>query len=361
MPEATAVIEIRDIAFGGKGVGQLPDGKACFVPEVIVGERVEVRIRRETTRFAEGEVVRLVEISPQRVKAPCPYFGVCGGCSYQHMPYPMQLEVKRRQVREVLRRLGGFDAIEVAETVAAPLPYGYRNRITVHCARGKIGFHRRDGRGLVDIEQCIISSDAVNRRLEEFRRGATYDGIRTLREHDDRRGFHQTNDSVAELLSTHVTKAAGRGPALVDAYCGTGFFARRLRDAFDKVIGIEWNPAAVKIAREHATANEEHLEGDVKSLLPAVLDRVDSAGTTAILDPPAQGVDGEVIEALSRAGIARIIYVSCNPATLARDLKRLAGRHELATVTPFDMFPQTAEIEVVAELRLRADTLPGTE
>lgn len=349
------VIEIGDVAFGGKAVGRLADGRACFVRDAIPGERAEVRVVRETKRFVEAALERIVEASPSRVKPPCPYFGTCGGCSYQHISYERQVALKTAQVRESLRRLGGIADPMVLEGVPAPEPYNYRNRITVHRHGGRIGFHRRDGRGIVDIEGCLIASEEVNRKLHQLRKEPYREGPRVLREHATRMGFHQTNDAVAELLLAEVADICGDGGALlVDAYCGDGFFARRLADSFERVIGIEWNERSVARAREMAGSNESYLEGDVAEHLFVVLDGRPAAGAvTVILDPPSQGVDARVCDALSGGVADRIVYVSCNPGTLSRDVKALASGYELVSARPFDMFPQTAEVEVVAVLRRR--------
>jgi len=348
---APEVIEITDVAFGGKAVGRLADGRACFVADAVPGERVEVRVTRATKRFVEADLERVLEASPRRVKPPCPYFGTCGGCSYQHIADDFQLELKTRQVRETLRRLGGIEEPSVPPAVASPLSYGYRNRITVHRAGGRIGFHRRDGKGLVDIERCLLGSARVNELLTELRRERFREGARPLREHHERFGFHQTNDAVAALLLAGVEAAcASGGGTLIDAYCGDGFFANRLAGRFERVIGLEWNERSVEQARTRAAANESYLEGDVADQLGDVLATSEGARTTVILDPPAQGVDARVLDLLTTHRVARILYVSCNPATLARDIKGLAPAYALVTATPFDMFPQTAEIEVLAEL-----------
>ncbi len=349
------VIEIGDVAFGGKAVGRLADGRVCFVRDAIPGERVEVRVARETKRFVEADLERIVEGSPSRVKPPCPYFGTCGGCSYQHISYEQQVALKTSQVRESLRRLGGIVDPAVLEGVPAPEPYNYRNRITVHRHGGRIGFHRRDGRGIVDIEGCLIASSEVNRKLHELRAEPYREGPRVLREHVTRMGFHQTSDAVAALLLDEVADICSDGGALlIDAYCGDGFFARRLAGRFERVVGIEWNERSIARARDLAGANESYLEGDVADHLFAVLEGKPGSGVTVILDPPSQGVDARVCDALSGGAVDRIVYVSCNPGTLSRDVKALSSGYELVNARPFDMFPQTAEVEVVAVLRRRA-------
>ena len=144
---------IDDIAFGGKGVGRVA-GKAVFVPFTIDGERVTARLVREKKSFAEAELVRVSEPSPQRTTPPCPYFGRCGGCSYQHMIYEHQLHWKTRQVRQALQRIGKFSAPPLRPIVPAPRDYEYRNRITVHVADGVIGFFRQDAHRLIDECPC---------------------------------------------------------------------------------------------------------------------------------------------------------------------------------------------------------------
>jgi len=344
-------LEITDVGFGGKAVGRLEDGRVCFVPDALPAERVQISITRETKRFVEGTLERVLESSPRRVKPPCPYYGTCGGCSYQHASYEYQVELKTKQVRDVLRRLGGIDQPNVPEGVPSPLPFGYRNRITVHRQGGRIGFHRRDGKGLVDIEACLLASDTVNMRLAELRQERFHEGARVLREHEKRMGFHQTNDGVGALLQEAVAEACGSGETLIDAYCGDGFFAHRLAKKFTRVVGLEWNERSIAQARSVAHANESYIEGDVAARLAEVLEEVDGSVTTVILDPPSQGLDVQVADLLRAYPVASIVYVSCNPATLARDLKALAPVYQLESATPFDMFPQTAEIEVLAILR----------
>lgn len=349
----TAAVTINDIAFGGKGVGRLPDGMACFVPDVAPGERVFVEITKRGKRFAEGKVTGFSERSMRRVEPPCPYFGSCGGCVYQHLPYDDQLEIKRGQVRQILARLGGLADADVRATVASPEPYGYRNRITVHVKHGKIGFFRRGGNRLVEIDKCLIASEPVNAYLAEWRRRPVDDGVKTIREDVRRTGFHQTNDAVAALLADVVAEVfSGGGPLLIDAYCGAGFFAKRLAPVFGEVVGIEWNETSVESARAQADPNERYLAGDVAGLLGDVL-REAPPDSALLLDPPAQGVSPEVIREILQSPPAHVAYISCDPATLARDLKNLSAAFEVDYVQPFDMFPQTAEIEVLAVLRRR--------
>src|SRR5438552_19107291 len=161
-------LTIQDIAFGGKGVGR-EQGKAVFISYTIEGELVSAEIVREKKQFAEAVLVEVKESSPDRVEPPCPYFGRCGGCTYQHISYEHQLAIKWRQVRDALRRIGKLKDVPMRPIIPSPDQYAYRNRITVHAQEDVIGFFRRDSHQLIDIEQCPISTDEVNRALTELR------------------------------------------------------------------------------------------------------------------------------------------------------------------------------------------------
>ena len=140
-----------------------------FVPLTIDGERVSAKITREKKQFAEAEVVDLHKQSSHRVEPPCPYFGRCGGCAYQHIDYPHQLKIKARQVHDVLQRIGKLKNVPMRPIIPSPLEYGYRNRITVHAEAGVIGYFRRDSHRLIDVEHCPIALDEVNRELADLR------------------------------------------------------------------------------------------------------------------------------------------------------------------------------------------------
>ncbi len=348
--EREVELAIEDIAFGGKGVGRA-EGKAVFVPFTIAGERVTARIVREKKSFAEAEVVRLEEASPERVAPPCPYFGRCGGCAYQHMSYPSQLHWKGEQVRSALQRIGKFREPPLRPIVPSPLEYGYRNRITVHVEEGVVGFFRRDVHRLIDIERCPISASAVNEELAALRARRSRDGHYTLRARNGPRVFSQTNDAVAEQLGEAIAVLVPPEQSLlVDAYCGAGFFAKRLQGKFARTIGLDWDIHAIAAAEADAAPNESYFAGDLAQRLESELTRADLSLTTVIVDPPATGLGGDVREILRAYPAATLLYVSCNPPTLARDLADLDGAFALQSVTPFDMFPQTAEIEALAHL-----------
>src|SRR5437773_3927470 len=293
-------LEIEDIAFGGKGVAR-DQGKAVFVPYTIEGELVSAEIVREKKQFAEAELVEVKESSPDRVTPQCPYFGRCGGCTYQHVSYEHQLAIKWRQVRDALQRIGKLKDIPMRPIIPSPRHYAYRNRITVHAQDGVIGFFRRDSHTLLDIERCPISRDEVNRALAELRAQTHLrDGHYTLRASASARVFSQTNDEVANALRDLIVDLVPPNQQLlIDAYCGSGFFAKALRDKFERVIGIDWDKFAIAAAKENATDKETYIAGDVEEELSTSdgflavqgkTRRLGSRSLTLIVDPPATGV-----------------------------------------------------------------------
>ena len=366
-------LRIEDVAFGGKGVAR-ERGKAVFVPYTIEGELVSAEIVREKRQFAEAELVEVKQSSPNRVVPECPYFGRCGGCAYQHIDYEHQLAIKWRQLRDALQRIGKLKDVPMRPIIPSARQYAYRNRITVHALDGVIGFFRRDSHRLIDIERCPISRDEVNRALAELREQKhVRDGHYTLRTGSEPRVFSQVNDDVGQALRNLIMDLVPPNQdLLIDAYCGAGFFGKALLDKFERVIGIDWDRFAIVAAKQNASEKETYIAGDVESELaatleqtrmgdlqiaPAVTDRRSLKSLTVIVDPPATGLSANVRKAIVDFAPTTLIYVSCNPPTLARDLKELQHKFAINSVTPLDMFPQTAEIEVVAHLEAKTDTV----
>ena len=355
-------LKIQDVAFGGKGVAR-EQGKAVFVPYTIEGELVSAEIVREKKQFAEAELFEVKHRSPNRVAPQCPYFGRCGGCAYQHISYEHQLAIKWRQVRDALQRIGKLKDAPMRPIIPSPRPYAYRNRITVHALEGVIGFFRRDSHRLVDIECCPIARGEVNSVLAELReQKRVRDGHYTLRAASESRVFSQVNEEVANALRNLILDLVPPNQdLLIDAYCGAGFLAKALLDRFQRVIGIDWDRFAIAAAKENASGKETYIAGDVETELTrsdgflAVEGETRRLGSrrslTLIVDPPATGLTEAVRTAIADLAPETFLYVSCNPPTLARDVKDLQEKFVVESVTPLDMFPQTAETEVVAYLR----------
>jgi 23S rRNA (uracil1939-C5)-methyltransferase len=346
-PGVELSLTIAEVAFGGGGVAR-HDGQVVFVPFAAPGERVRVRIVRKKKSFVEAELVAVESASPQRIEPRCRYFMRCGGCAYQHLSYAAQLEIKQQQVEQTLRRVGRLAEVPMRLIVPAPHEYGYRNRIRVHVGGGVAGFFAHGAHVIVDVEECAIAAPTVNTALRELRRAPLPDGDYSLRAPGGGPFFEQTNPAATQELLALVRSHVRPGQtSLVDAYCGAGLFSKYLADLFEEVVGIEENATAIEHARRKATARERYIHGDVAAMLGDLLSTRSADRTTVILDPPATGISPRVVDLLVAARPGELLYVSCNPATLARDLSRLHPSFNLVSVTPLDMFPQTAEIEVV--------------
>lgn len=345
---AEVVLEITDVAYGGDGIAR-HEGRVIFVPFTISGEKIRARIMDVRRGWARAEILQILTPSPDRVIPPCPLFMRCGGCAYQHIAYKRQLEIKTRQVSETLRRIGKILEPPVEPTHPSPLEYRYRNRITVHVHPPIIGFHGAKSHHLVDASDCLLAEEAVQAALTRLRsKKYLRPGPATLRAKAPSTGFRQVNDGAAEILAAIVAEMAGNGKTLLDAYCGSGFFSRKLVPAFDRVIGIDWDERGLAAARDGASPKEDYRAGNVEELLPQVLGEL--TPDIVLLDPPSQGLAPAVIETLLQARPARLVYVSCDPATLARDIAKLSTAYRLLRAVPVDMFPQTASIETACLL-----------
>src|SRR5437867_8186848 len=377
-PGCKLAVSISDIAFGGEGVGRVGDF-VVFVPFVLVGEEVEVEITEVKKRFARARLLNVLKASAERVEPPCPYFGACGGCQYQHIQYATQLELKHRQIAALFERIGGFSKAVIAPVIPCPQPYGYRNRIMIRSQWDKfkqglnIGFIRADSRLVVDIEECKIAEPALNAQIQRVRAAPPPKGglkvvLRIAPEGWEvpKDSFFQNNffllPKLVEAVGERLRESGVR--VLIDAYCGVGFFSLELAELVESFVGIELDQQAVKAARRNAAirqrSNGRFLMGGIEDLLPDILRGVDPGFTAILLDPPRVGCPAGTLELLRQTKPAQILYVSCHPATLARDLNILCAQSvfELMKVVPLDMFPQTQHVECVADLRLNPAGVP---
>ena len=373
-PGTQLTVTIHDIAFGGEGVGRVGEF-VVFVPFVLVGEEVEVELTEVKKRFARARLVKVLQPAPERVTPRCRYFGDCGGCQYQHIEYAAQLRLKHKQITDLFQRIGGFVTTVIDPVVPCPQPYGYRNRIMIRSQWNKvkqgleIGFIRTEYRWVVDIEECAIAEPALNEQIKHVRahppaKGGLKVVLRIAPEGWEvpRDSFFQNNffllPKLVEAVRDRLRDSGARH--LVDAYCGVGFFGIELADLVDSFVGVELDIPAIKAARLNAAArqrtNGDFITGRVEAVLPGLLAKFSPAQTSLIIDPPRTGCPPESLQLLREVRPRQIIYVSCHPATLARDLNALCADavYSLVRVIPLDMFPQTQHVECVADLRLNA-------
>ena len=395
-PRKPLDLQLTGFAPGGKAIAHAPDGRVVFVEYGIPGERVIAEVTADKASYLEATTVLVLEESPQRVQPRCPYFGRCGGCQLQHINYREQLRLKTDVVREQLRRIGRFEDPPLRDMVGMTHPWAYRNHMRFTVRReGDIGFMERGSHRFLRIERCDIALERVNRVLADVqdvtfgtrqitvrvgehtgdllvqprlkwrprRRGRTRSGQKQYRERllgqqyrISSAAFFQVNTRQAERLVELVIARvlAVRPRVVVDAFSGVGTFAALLAREVPEVVTIEESAAADGDAEANLSAlpNVTRLTGTVEETLPGLTPSPD----VVVLDPPRVGITGSVIDALFTSAARRIVYVSCDPATLARDLRLLADvGFELTEVQPIDMFPQTQHIECVAILDRAGD------
>jgi 23S rRNA (uracil1939-C5)-methyltransferase len=410
-PEVT--LDLEGLSHLGGAVGRL-DEMVYFVAYGLPGERVVARVVREHGSYSRAETSAVVRpCTDDRTPPPCPYFAKCGGCAWQHARYERQLDYKTRTVQEQLARLGGFDDPPLRPMIGATDPYHYRNHVRLSSRRdGTLGFTREQSHAVLTIEHCHLALPEINAMLAALQgRGGRKlhqvalrhsvltgqslvtphvpdtpieTGQRSLEDEVLGRRFRISANSFFQVNTRPVRRAlppsiaapwveareadwsqadllallaldrlaAEPGETILDAYCGVGTFALLAAERLagrGQVVGIEWAHQAVEDARHNAAglANVELIQGGVEKVLPELDLRPDGV----ILDPARAGCDRAVLDALLVRQPRRIVYVSCDPSTLARDLRIMVdGGYALREVQPVDMFPQTYHIECVATL-----------
>lgn len=366
-------IEITDIAFGGEGVGRVDD-LVVFTPFTARGDVAEIEITEVKKQFARARLIELKETSQLRANPQCDYYSTCGGCQYQHIQYATQLEIKKKQVSDLLERIGKFESPNVDDVLPCPVEYGYRNRIMVRSQWNKpeqkmvLGFLERGSRLVVDVEKCAIASNRLNSDLTQARKNIpNRNGVKIMLREPAKdwvvpdHSFFQNNFFMTPIMVheaiERLTESGSR--YLIDAYCGVGFFCIEMAQAVDGFAGVELDKKAIEAARENAAirgiTNGEFVAAPTEEVLDDLLKKFPAGETTVLLDPPRKGIHESCIQALRAAAPSQILYVSCHPATSARDLNAICqdGVYELARVTPMDLFPQTQHVELIADLRLK--------
>jgi 23S rRNA (uracil1939-C5)-methyltransferase len=399
-------VSLTTLTYGGDALGRLPDGRAVFVPFGLPGETVRLQITAEKRGHARAELLEVRSPAPDRIAPRCPHFpplGDCGGCHYQHLSYESQLRAKQTILRDQLERIGGIANPPVALVVPSPNPWNYRNHVQFHLTpEGRLGFGAARSNTVIAIQECHLPEPALNFLWPQLdleaipgldrvglRLGADDDMMLVLESQEpldftvedlplsavqlgprgtmvlagsdaltlEVRGrlfrvsaesFFQVNTSMAEAMVEHLLHELPPqiGVAL-DLYCGVGLFSAFLAPRAARLIGVEISPAACADFTVNLDAFDhvELYESPVEDALPALRLRPD----LILLDPPRSGVDRRTLDAILILNASQIVYISCDPATLARDARRLIqGGYHLRQITPFDLFPQTYHIESIS-------------
>lgn len=414
MPAQPELVEVELLrpTFGGSSMGRLADGRAVFVPYGLPGELVRVALVEQKRGFARARLVEVLRPAPERLQPRCRHFGVCGGCHYQHLSYAHQLQVKAEVLREQLERIGGLSDPPLEAIQPSPQEWHYRNTVQFHLdAQGRLGYEESGSNRVVAIEECYLPQpplDELWRQLEfeaglgieriGLRVGADEEVLLTLEGqplelpalevdlpisavHLSPAGsivlagedwlpmevngrlfrvsagsFFQVNTAQAGAMVRYLQEILplDKDTTLLDVYCGVGLFSAYLAERVGRCVGVEVSPSACDDYAVNLDPfdNVSLYIGAAEEVLPGLQL---SGKVAAVLDPPRAGVDRRALDALVALQPEWIAYVSCDPATLARDLKRLVAQgYRLERIKPFDLFPQTYHIESISLLR-RAD------
>ncbi|HSB17500.1 MAG TPA: class I SAM-dependent RNA methyltransferase [Bryobacteraceae bacterium] len=395
-PELT----VEKLVYGGAGLGRL-EGRAVLVPFVLPGEVVTIEVKRERSGMAEARATAMLLRSPERVEPQCPYFARCGGCSYQHAGYEFQLAQKTAIAREVLRRVGKLEPLGEIAIVSGP-PWEYRNRAQFHLDGGRIGFLETGSRRLCPVDRCPISSPRINdalaalrrmirdRRFPRFLRSVelftnerevqlnVLDTDRPLARgffqwcaeqmpgagessleytvggeiyRVGHRSFFQVNRFLIDRLAECALDGV-EGMSALDLYAGVGLFSLPLARRCRSVLAVESNASALRDLEFNAERAGLTVAAR-KATVEQFLETVEAPPDFVLADPPRAGLGKGVVNELLRLRVPVLTIVSCDPATLARDLAPLlAGGYRIDALTLIDLFPQTWHIETVTRLRL---------
>ncbi|RLD04960.1 MAG: hypothetical protein DRI56_10310 [Chloroflexota bacterium] len=392
--------------YGGECLARLPDGRAVFIPYTLPGETIKIRLTEDKPRYARAELLEILSPAPERITPKCPHFMHCGGCHYQHIPYPEQLKAKKDIIQDQLQRIGKIADAPIQNTVPSPSPWNYLNHIQFHLTpEGTLGFKAFRSEKIIPIQECHLADELISAiwptlefdyipGLEKIslRSGEGGEDALLILESSDPQpfefsvdfpisavslgpeghivlsgdeftilemggfpfvvsagSFFQTNTAVTELLVKHLIETLPLTPSttLLEIYCGVGLFSLFLAPEVEKLIGIESSPSAAEDFMYNLAEfpNVEFYEASAEEILP----RLTLSPDVILVDPPRGGVGLKALDGMLALEPETIAYISCDPTTLARDAHRLEkGGYKLKQVTPFDMFPQTFHIESVS-------------
>lgn len=379
------IIDVEPVA--GKGVAKF-DNFVIFTPFCITGEKVEIEILSVKKSHATGKLLNIIAPSPHRIKPLCQFYYSCGGCNLQHIEYEQQLKIKSLSAAKNISKISGL-SIENIDIIPSPMPFFYRNRIKYTIRNGKKGFI--NNYAFTPISKCVIADKKINELAKTIKKHElkNYQNIhlridsdktpviflkknkktKMLTETDELEfrlcdrtfkikceSFFQINSSILPLFKEAIESklAPNKNEILIDLFCGAGFFSLLFANLYKEVYGLEIDAAAVAKAKINSSNNKinnaHFFSGSVERNIDGLLKKNKGQAVSAIIDPPRAGMDKNTIESIKNSGIGKIIYISCYPPTLARDLKLLSETYDLKSVQAADMFPQTAHTEIICLL-----------
>lgn len=386
-------VEITNLDHFGRGI--VKKEKPIFIDNALVGEIVEIEITKDNKKYSEGRVIKYIKKSPLRVESNCPFYDKCGGCDLLHLSYQEQLKYKETKVKEIIKKFSGLECIK---EIVPTIQYNYRNKVTLH-VKQKLGYYQKKSYDIINIDNCLIADERINDLIKKLNnidlntitkitirvsskesmlvieggklditsfkevdtiivdnqvlkgRGYIIEEINNLKFVISPDSFFQVNRLGMINIYDQVLKYVDNDTNVLDLYCGTGTIGIYLADKVNQVLGIEINKSAINDALMNKKINNlDNIDfklGDVED----VLNNNSFKADCIVVDPPRAGLGNMVIKNIFKIQPQKLIYVSCDPVTLARDLNILKDKYNVVEITPFDMFSNTYHVESVILLQ----------
>lgn len=398
-------VKIEKLDHFGRGICYI-DGKICFVEDTLPGEEVKVKITLEKKKYMLGTVKDFYSVSPDRVDDVCPYKDKCGGCDLSHLSYKKENEYKCLKVKEILKKYADVDEVLV-EDVSFGDEYNYRNKITLHGDHNIIGYYKKNSNDIVPINKCLLVDKKINHIInvinmmssdneykdiiirvsndsEEVLISITgkVKGYEVLEDLCDSliindevvkgertimsfigekkfiisdKGFFQVNKTLTERLYNEVLNIVKevKPKKVLDLYCGCGTIGIYISDYVDEVIGVEVFKESIENAKKNKKLNNCNNIRFICDKVENVIDNIKDNTDLVIVDPPRGGLDNTSIDVLLSMNVNNLVYVSCDPVTLARDIKLLKEKYDVVSIKPFNMFSKTYHVECVCLLKAK--------
>ncbi|MDR2583365.1 MAG: TRAM domain-containing protein [Fibromonadaceae bacterium] len=349
------VLKIEKIINGGAGFARLPSGSVCFVEGALPNEFTEIKITEQKKDFSKAIATKILEPNKWRHTPLCKYYGKCGGCNAQHVKFEGQIELLKQIVLDLFARTAKINLPQNFE-IHHGAEWAYRYRAQVFATKNKNipwGFSERAANNVVPIEKCFVLSQNLNEKLKEsssLKKRYLFDNkseeFLGKHIHADESVFFQSNLELLPKLIDEIQKTAGKGDILLDIFSGVGLFSAFLQDKFERVIAVEQNPLCQKFAEKNLGKNCEfhaiNAEDWFNKNTPLL------SKSCILIDPPREGMTDELCQCLCKNKTYKLIYISCNPATLARDTRKLLnGGYKLESIKGFAFYPQTFHLEMM--------------
>ncbi len=394
-------VEIKKLDHFGRGITFI-NGKIGFVENALPGEQVEIEIENSSKKYFTGKVIHYDQISPNRITPICPYANFCGGCDLQHLSYAEENRQKTQKVKELIEHFANLDK-ELVEEIIEQIEYHYRNKITFHSKDKKLGFYQKNTHEVIPIDKCFLANQKINKLIPSLKKIVTKNIVEKIiirTSNDEKKvmmkitgkikdvsdiekkldclminekikkgeniktkigkkeyflsidSFFQVNQILTEKLYQEVLTVVktNHSKKVLDLYCGVGTIGLFISDEVEKVIGIDYSKDNIKNANQNKKLNQAQNIQFICDKVEHVIDSIQEQIDLVIVDPPRAGLFEKTIEEIKRISPQNLIYISCDPVTLARDLKSLTKIFEVNTIKPYNMFPRTYHVECVCLL-----------